>query len=294
MINTFFIILPLFVLMAGGMFFARLYSLSEETLSRGLTDFFMPLLVFVSLYESDIHPQEMLAIAGAAVFMVFFMLIAGVLYCKAAKTAVPAFAMPVVFMNSGFLGIPLMQLWGGTEAMNYIVIYDEVQTLFLFTLGLFMAQGGISLKKAAEAVKSPILWAVLLGFACNIWKIPLPAPLISTFHFGGAAAPPLAAFTLGCSLRTGINRLSFHTAAGVLLRTAVGFCSGLAAAWLFNLQGTAAVVVIVAGALPAAVFSYVLPARYGAARTYTRDIVVLSTLLSIITIPGAFYAASLL
>jgi hypothetical protein len=63
---------------------------------------------------------------------------------------------PLVFMNSGFLGIPLMELWGGNEAMNLILLYDRIQGIFLFTLGLLIITGWFSRKGLLNMLHSPI------------------------------------------------------------------------------------------------------------------------------------------
>ena len=54
----------------------RLVKLSEDTLLRILADFFMPMLVFSSLYLSPISPFEMLTLSGSAVFVIVLTLAA--------------------------------------------------------------------------------------------------------------------------------------------------------------------------------------------------------------------------
>ncbi|MCK5674280.1 MAG: hypothetical protein KAH95_12945, partial [Spirochaetales bacterium] len=99
----------------------RLVTLSEDTLLRILVDFFMPLLVFSSLYLSPISPLEMLTLSGSVIFIIVLTLSAAMIYAIISGADKRTFALPVIFMNSGFLGIPLMQLWGGYEAMNIII-----------------------------------------------------------------------------------------------------------------------------------------------------------------------------
>lgn len=292
LVQTFIILIPLFAVTGAGLLLGRLFSISEESLIRVLTDFFMPMLIFVSLYNSDIGPAEMARLFGATTLMVALLLAAALLYARAAGIDPKGFAMPVVFMNSGFLGIPLMQLWGGTEAMNIIIIFDEIQTLYIFTLGFLIIRGGISREAVKASVTSPILWAVVLGFGAGILDVPLPGPLLETCRFAGAAGPPLAAFVLGVSLRARKPALDMHLAAGVLLRTVAGFLIALGIVVLFRFEGLTATVLLVIGALPAAVFSYVLPARYGVESSRAQGIVMISTILGIITIPAAFAIAA--
>lgn len=292
--ETFALLLPLFITIAGGWLISRYFGLAEEPLSRALTDFFMPLLVFESLYSSSISLADTADLFGAASFMVFAALAAALLYSRLTGVDARGFAMPVVFMNSGFLGIPLMQLAAGAEAMNIIIVLDQLLTIYIFTLGFIIVGGGISLRGLAHTASSPILWAVILGFLFRFAGIPLPGELLATFEFAGRAAPPLAAFVVGCSLAAGRIRPDLHVAAGILLRMGLGFGIGLAAAEIFELGDVTRTVVVVTGALPAAVFSYVLPSRFGAESEHAKQIVVISTFLSLFTIPLSFYLAQLL
>jgi malate permease and related proteins len=293
-ISTFILLFPLFAVIAAGYLLGRLFELSEESLIRVLTDFFMPLLVFGALYLSSISLSDIARLFGAVSMMVALMMGIAFAYARISGIEFRSFAMPLIFMNSGFLGIPLMQLWGGNEAMNIIIIFDEIQTFFIFTLGFFIIGGGKGAGRMRASLTSPILWAVVLGFGANILGIPLPGPFIETCRFAGDAAPPLAAFVLGLSIHARKPVLDVHLAAGVLLRTAGGFLVSIPVVYLFGFQGVMRTVVLVTGALPAAVFSYVLPARYGIDSRRAQGIVVISTVLSVFSIPAAFTLAALL
>ena len=273
----------------------RLVTLSEDTLLRILVDFFMPLLVFSSLYLSPISPLEMLTLSGSVIFIIVLTLSAAMIYAIISGADKRTFALPVIFMNSGFLGIPLMQLWGGYEAMNIIIIYDQIQTFFIFTLGYLLLEGGFSGTGLKASIKSPILWAVITGFMFNLFDISLPESLIRTFSFAGSAAPPLAAFALGHSLSgRKKGKIGIHVFTGIILRMAGGFLCGILAVKVFNVAGLMKTVILATSALPAAVFSYVLPARLGYDSSTPREIVIISTILGVGTIPLSFYLAELL
>ncbi len=209
--NPYLILLPLILLGLGGYICAWLFALSEDTLVRVVTDFFMPMLVFYSLYTSTINLEDTMKLGGAVGFVLFFLLIASLVYCHVFNLDKRAFLPPIIFMNSGFLGIPLMELWGASGAVNQIVIYDQIQTFFIFTLGIFIVAGGFTLSGLVEIFKTPLLWSIIL-------------------------------------------------------------VSGVA--------------------LPSAVFSVILPLRYGVDPRFAGAMILLSTLLSIFTIPVVFYLSS--
>ncbi len=162
--NPYLILLPLILLALGGYICSWLFALSEETLVRVVTDFFMPMLVFYSLYTSTINLDDTMKLGGAVGFVLLFLLIASLVYCHVFNLDKRAFLPPIIFMNSGFLGIPLMELWGASGAVNQIVIYDQIQTFFIFTLGIFIVAGGFTLSGLMEILKTPLLWSIILGF----------------------------------------------------------------------------------------------------------------------------------
>lgn len=282
---------PILALTLAGYVFARLYSINLDTLVVLISDLFMPALIFISLYKSDLHASLVLDLAGATTLVLVLLALSSFLYATAFKLDKRSFMPSLIFMNSGFLGIPLMQLWGGTQAMNLIVIYDQIQTIFIFTLGILIITGGLNRKSLGTIIKSPILWAVFAGFFFRITGIVIPTALVTTFEFAGGAAPPLAALTLGISLKSTKWHLDRHIAGGLVIRFVGGFLFALLATRLFGLTGLSRSVVLVASTLPSAVFTSVLPIRYGVPSDFGSTMVIVSTILGILTIPLSFLLA---
>ena len=83
-------------------------------------------------------------------------------------------------------------------------------------------------------------------------------------------------------------RIEPHVVGGIFMRIGFGFMAGWLAVYIFDIQGVAAMVILTASSLPSAVFSVVLPLRYGVDARYAGSVVVVSTLLSLLTIPLVF------
>ncbi|MFQ3620544.1 MAG: AEC family transporter, partial [Spirochaetales bacterium] len=66
---------------------------------------------------------------------------------------------------------------------------------------------------------------------------------------------------------------------------------GFLACRMFGLGGKTALVFIVGSALPSAVFSYIITRRYGADASFAGSMILVSTCLSILTLPLTFWAA---
>ncbi len=292
-LDSFLILLPLIFLALGGYVLSVFYSLSEDTLIRIVTDFFMPILIFYSLYTSDIDLGKTLKLLGAVSIVLALLFMVSLVYCRLFKLDFKSFAPPILFMNSGFLGIPLMKLWGGFAAMNYIVIYDQIQTFYIFTLGIVIVTGGFTLVGLREMIKSPLLWAIFAGFLFKHLEIPLSRNLIEALGYCGAGAPALATFALGCSLRKRRVVADIHLLSGLIFRFVFGFLAAWVATALLNITGMERIVVLVASSLPSAVFSVVLPLRYGVDVKFAGSLILVSSILGMFIIPIAFYLSGL-
>lgn len=287
------ILVPLVVTIAAGYLLGKIFDLSEETLVRVLTDFVAPLLIFVSLYRSSLSGESVLRIGGASFFVIGSIGLVAYVWARLSNLDRRSYLPPILFYNTGFLGIPLMYLWGGTEAMNVIVVYDQMQGIAIFTLGIILVTGGFSVKGMRDVLVSPLLWGMILGFLFRYAGIRIPELILRTAEFGGAGMANLAAFSLGVALRH--HRLSFdrHLWGGLSLRVLGGFLLGLGGAWIFGLTDRVGIVFVVGSTLPSAVFSYIITRRYGADASYSGTMILVSTLLGIVTIPVAFWAADL-
>ncbi len=293
LLNIVEILVPLVVTIAAGYGLGKIFDLSEDTLVRVLTDFVAPLLIFVSLYRSSLSGQSVIRIGGASFFVIGSIGLIAYVWAKLSNLDRRAYLPPILFYNTGFLGIPLMYLWGGTEAMNVIVIYDQIQGIAIFTVGIILVTGGFSTKGMLDVLKSPLLWGMILGFCLRYAGIRIPTLLLRTAEFGGAGMANLAAFSLGVALRN--QRISFdrHLWGGLLLRVVGGFLLGVLGARMFGLTDHVGVVFVVGSALPSAVFSYIITRRYGADASFSGTMILVSTLFGVVTIPLTFWAAAL-
>ena len=70
-----------------------------------------------------------------------------------------------------------------------------------------------------------------------------------------------------------------------VLRLGLGFGAALGAAWLLGLEGLARQVLLLQGAMPAAVFNYLLAERYQRDPQDVAGVVLVSSAISVVTIP---------
>lgn len=198
-----------------------------------------------------------------------------------------------VIGNVGFLGIPMLALLLGPEAVGPVLMVLAVDLIVfstVLTLVITGLRGGsVGLVMGADLVmgllKNPMIVSVVLGLIWGSTGWQLPVPVNEFMSLLGAAATPCALFAIGASLagraaeRLGVAVwLSF--AKLVLHPAAVA----AAALWVFEVEPYAAGVMIAAAALPVAGNVFILAQHYGVAPRRVSASILISTAVSVLTV----------
>jgi len=193
-----------------------------------------------------------------------------------------SFLPPAVFGNTGNLGLPLCLFAFGEEGLGLAVAVYLVFSVTQFVFGpLFQGR-----QPAWETlVKTPMIYAALLGMGLLVTGAQLPVWLANTVELLAGLTIPLMLLALGYSLGSfRIDNAGVATGIAVL-RLTLGFTIGMAAVQIFQLTGIMRGVILVESAMPVAVFNFLLAARYQRHPEDVAGAIVVSTLISFLTMP---------
>ncbi|WP_434289962.1 AEC family transporter [Celeribacter sp. SCSIO 80788] len=242
----------------------------------------VPALIFTALVKADIEPAALSALSLASVVAYGGVTIAAWGVVKLMGLDSRTYLAPLIFGNTGNLGLPLALFAFGEAGLSYAVVVFAAMALWSFTFGVYVTAGGGSLGKA---FKEPLVWATALG-ALFLWQgWTLPTFAMNTLSLLGQIAIPLMLITLGVAVARlhphGLGRAAIMAVGKVVL------CAGIAAlaGFWFNLDPVPFAVLVVQIATPVAVTSYMLAEKYGADSDAVAALVVSSTLLSVIYLP---------
>lgn len=265
-------------LTAGYVFAWVRRDLDQRALIALVLDVLMPALILDSLISTEISAAEFGRLVLATVVVVALLIVPCIPVARLVGMRLGTFAPPVLFMNSGFIGIPLLGLLGGAAGTACAVTYDQVQTLMIFSLGLALVAGRSSgWRILHEMGRSPIVWSIAAAALVRGVGLELPEGLRHAVRFVGAGASPVALVLVGVAMRQLPVRLTRSVVAATLLRIVGGAAAGFLVARLLHLEGTPRMTVTLLSALPSAVFSYVLASRYDAEPAYAAATVVATT-----------------
>ena len=274
---------PVFILAAVGYCWVKLgFEYRVEFVTRLAMTLSVPCLIFVALMTADIDPQALgaLSLASFTAYGLVSIVFLGIV--KLRKLDTSTYLAPLVFGNTGNLGLPLAMFAFGEEGLSYAVVVFAVMAILSFTIGVWVVAGGGS---PIRVIKEPVVAATFLGalFLWQGWQTPIF--LTNALELIGQMAIPIMLITLGVA----IARLETNDMGRAVWLSAIKVVVSAGAAWTaarwFGLAPIPSAVLIVQLATPVAVTSYLLAEKYGHEAQPVAGLVVASTLLCVISLP---------
>jgi len=202
-------------------------------------------------------------------------------------------AQCAVIGNTGFLGVPMLTLLLGPEAIGPVLLALTVDMIIFSSLIVILIVGSregqlrlATLKIVGLGLlKNPMIGAITLGFLWSGFGIPIPVPLNEFLAILGGAATPGALFAIGASLAS-------KSAERIEIAGWLTFCKlvlhplfvAFGALFLFGVDPYKAGVIIATAALPVAGNVYMLAQHYGVAPQRVSAAILVSTTVSIVTV----------
>jgi predicted permease len=193
----------------------------------------------------------------------------------------------VIYSNVGYMGFPLIEAAFGGEAMIYAVMTLAVFILFQWTHGIYLMEGKPRLS-ARSLLANPGIIGLVAGVALFLLDFRLPSPIGSAVSFVSALNTPLAMIVIGAQIaQSDVKKAlsSFRLYVACLIKLALFPLAAALVLLPFRLPATIYAVTVVLCATPMAAQTSILAERYGRDTDTASQIVTMSTLLSLFTLP---------
>ena len=286
-----------------------------QKLSRIVVNIFNPLLVVYGVAGKSSAGNAGLLLQNLGFVILYYMLLWGMGYVilvilRPVKEEQKLYRLMTMFSNCGFMGIPVITSVFGNDSMIYIVFYMLGFNLLIYTYGINLARkagedvhpGSSEKTGTAEPAgaekKSGLQWkcmlnagviASLAAILIFIFQIPLPDIVVDFCDYLGNATIPLSMIMIGISIAK-VNLKVIFTNVRIYLFTAVRMV-------IFPILVTLLVkrfitadpvifgVFVLQLSMPVASIATLIAKENGADEACCTNGIVLSTLLSIVTIP---------
>ena len=195
--QIFNIVFPIFTIVMVGYFYGRRHAPDMAAANKLNIEIFVPALIFdvLSGKEFNLGEYQFLALGGIAVIFGSGLLawpVARVLGYRY-KTFLP----PMMFNNSGNMGLPLALFAFGEAALPAAVVLFIIENTLHFSVGIKMLDSRSSI---IGLLKTPLLLATFAGLAVALFHIQVPKALAVPIEMVGQVSIPLMLFALGVRL----------------------------------------------------------------------------------------------
>lgn len=280
----------LFFMMAAGFVLGKLKWLTGEGMAQMSTVllYVVTPCVMLEAFQGDNLPA--LGVLGVGVlalgsFYLVFMPLSFLLFRRAAPDTGTVLRFGSVYGNAGFMGLPLLEVVLGPRALIYGVVSLGIFNVAQWTHGAVVMGGRFSMKKA---VLNPGVLGLLASLPLLLFHLRLPGPVFSAVSFLADLNTPLAMLVIGGQMAGADFRAIFTSArfyaAAALKLVAIPLATALMLL-PFGLDPILYCTCVIVAATPSAGATSIFAQRFGRDTASAAQLVTLTTLLSILTLP---------
>lgn len=292
-------LIMIFILIVPGVFFKKKNILTED--QNGAINSIVVNLTWPCLVIDAMQMQfSIQVLKDSAYILVVCLLILAIIFAisfpiakliRLPKTKQYLTVFMLLFGNTGFIGIPVIKALYGTDAVFYAAIVELINDILIFTVGILLIQlsAGANLKVGLKQFINPGLIGVIIGLVLFLLNIQLPELIGGSIEMIGNATTPLTMFCIGFQ----IGGLKLKEIAGDFQVYAICFVKLLIVPILTLLAvkiwagdfSMLEKVLIIGFAMPVGAVASIFSQQYKGEAAFATKSVLLSTVLSLITIP---------
>ena len=286
---------PIFVVMALGFWLRRCQLINDNfiDISSKLTfNITLPALLFISVTktQADSSSNLKLILFGLGVTLIVFLLLEYLSKILIQEKVNRGVVVQGGFRaNMGIVGLAYCINAFGDQGLKASSLYMALLTiqfniLAVITLNRSLQKSASCASNLKHIAKNPIIIGVLLALPFAIFSIPLPGLALHTGEYLAQMTLPLALLCIGASLDLKALRLDKHnallsSAAKLLLVPSLFLSMALACGF----RGIELGVIVLMASSPTAAASYMMTKAMGGNAPLAANIIVLTTLGSLIT-----------
>ena len=289
--------LKLFLLLVLGFVLFKCHIFDEYTnkkISALIVNVASPMLIISSIAGVEGNDKSIVFLMiGAGILMYIGFIILGKIINRIfpfPKKDWPVYECMVVFANTGFMGYPVLLDVFGQEAVFYASLIHMAFNFFVYTYAILCLtkSDDSEFKLNFKQLLTPGIVLIFIGILIYLFDMQLPSVLMDTINSIGSLTAPLSMMMIGSSLAVYPIKDSFtdwRSYVFAFVRLIIVPFMTMIGCRLLHINPYYANITIITNAMPVGSMVLMLATQYNAnVKIVTKNIVV-STLLSVITIP---------
>ncbi len=206
-----------------------------------------------------------------------------------------------IYSNCGFMGIPLLKSVLGDDGVFFGSAYLAMFTIISWTHGIYVFTESKKSIAPKSLLTNPGVMGSVIALLLFLFKIKLPSFALDAVSGMASLNTPLSMIILGSylasiNIKTALLRPTLYASSFLRLILVPALClaSILIINILYPLNPTLSLSVLIPAACPSAAIAALFSTKYGNDAGYATEIVAVTTLLSIATIPLIIFVSALL
>lgn len=265
-----------------------------------------PIFIFMTFeqqpYDADKMRGLFVGIVLSAVGMVISILLAQLLLPGKNNPLAGVERLCATYPNASFFAIPLVHGMFGADGVFYLTGTVLVFNLLLWTHGvLLLRQQGepICLKALSKRLLNPVIIAAVVGFVAYLLHLRIPTVLADAFHHIGRMNTPLAMLITGGVLAgANLTQALANKRIYYILLLRLLFIP-IVVAFVFSffthmIPAELHTIILIALSAPTVTSCVAIAVLYDTEPLYVSEVVAVSTVFALITIPKIIWLSSLL
>mgnify|MGYP001768571988 FL=1 len=292
----------IFILIGVGFLAAKFGILREEG-ARQITDLLLIIVIpcviimaFQSSFEPSLIKNLLIAALLAALTHAAGILISKLIFRNEAPDRKMMLVYSTVFYNAGFFSLPLLRALLGETGVLYGSVFVAVFNLFAWTYGIRLMNGENGASKW-KTFLNPGIISLLIALALVLFNIRLPDVVQTTLRYITGLHTPLAMIIIGCQFYLMWRNFNLRDLAlwkTVLARNILVPLIMLALIFYLAQDKTLFFASVITASAPTATNTILFATKYRQDVNTAVQTVILTTLLTIISIPLIMALAMLL
>lgn len=293
-------VIVLFILIFVGLFLTKTHVLTKPG-TKSITNVVLYLVTPCVIIKSFINTKYskstlkglLLSFLAATVVHLVFILLATVVFRDKSDSRRRVLRFASIFGNCGFMSLPIQEAILGNEGLLYGAAFVAIFNLFSWTYGIMEMSGDKNSMSVKKVIFNPGIIGLAVGLVIFIFAIPLPSAIKLPVEYFAALNTPLPMLIIGYHLAKldfkvaardfrclfcSITRILIFPVIALAVIYGLGF-------FIPDLWGNLFVSMMIAACSPAAAYTAIFSFKFKQDTDLSVNLVSLSTLLSIITMP---------
>lgn len=268
---------------------------SKKSLSNILVYVVVPCMIinsFIATYDDSILENLLWSFLVSFILLVLGIVISFIICIKYKTSDKPILLFGLMFSNASYMGIPLIQALFGDIGVIYASGFLTLFNVLLWTVGYMVVSKTFNIKSTLISIlKTPIIYSLIIGLLIFIFQIPIPNIIKTPLSLLGNMNTPLSMLVTGMII--GSSNI-FNVMKNKYVWLNVGFrllliplvCLGVTYLLSFlPISKDVLKIAFILMATPSAAITSIFAIKFNYNEDVAAGVVIISTILSIITLP---------